>query len=366
MEPIADTAQHPLHPARDGAGRLLLTRHAEVVAAAVDPTLFSSAVSAHLQVPNGLDGDGHAAVRRALDPFFAPDALAPLVAQLARVAGELVARQSAHDAHFDAVADLGARFAVRGQALWLGWPEAIDDILLQWVADSRAAARGGDRTALAAAAERFDAIVRGILDDRRATPARDDVTGRLMAVRLDGGRRFTDAELVSVLRNWTGGDLSSLALCAGVIVHWLAAHPDEQRALAEAPDEELDAAIDEILRIDDPFVSNRRVATRDTVVGGCPVAAGEHVVLHWRHANRDPDAVPEPTVFRPAANAAANLVWGIGPHACPGRPLATAELRVLVRALLRAGTIIPEGEAVREIAPVAGFRTVPVRIVPHG
>jgi cytochrome P450 len=138
--------------------------------------------------------------------------------------------------------------------------------------------------------------------------------------------------------------------------------------LGEASDRELDAAIDEILRADDPFVSNRRVATRDALVEGCRVSAGDVVVLDWRAANRDPAAFENPDAHRPEAHAAANLVYGTGPHVCPGRGLSTLELRVLVRELLAAGTLELDVRhpATREEPPVAGFRTVPVRLVGRG
>lgn len=371
---MTDVEQLAEDTTRDAFGRLVVRRHADVVAAARDPELFSSAASAHLQVPNGLDGAAHASARRRLDPFFAPEELEPLAPRLEDLAADLVEPLAVSGATFDAV-ELGARYAVRAQSAWLGWPASLEDELLGWVARNRAATRSGDRARTARVAADFDRLVRGLLDERRAGDgpapggaAEPDVTARLMGQRDENGRAWTDEELVSILRNWTGGDLSSLALCVGVVVHWLAEHPEHQPHLASAPDAALDAALDEILRIDDPFVSNRRVATRDTSVSGCPVAAGDQVVLDWRAANRDPRAVGDPDAFDPEANAAHNLVWGTGPHVCPGRPLATLELRVLVRHLLGAGTVAldPAAPAEREAAPVAGYRTVPVRVVPAG
>ncbi|HEX6150264.1 MAG TPA: cytochrome P450, partial [Nocardioides sp.] len=67
--------------------------------------------------------------------------------------------------------------------------------------------------------------------------------------------------------------------------------------------------------------------------------------------------------FRPEQNAEHNLVFGIGPHVCPGRALTLMELRVAVVELL-AGTerLMPApGEApVRERPPVSGWAQVPV------
>jgi len=360
------SAEDPHAPDIDDQGRLVIRRHATVVAVAHDPETFSNRVSRHVHVPNGLDGEQHAAARRLLDPFLAPDEIDPLAPSLGRIARELLAELAADGATFDAVHELGGRYAVRAQSAWLGWRADLEDTLLDWVAENRAASRSRDGARIQRVADDFDRIVASLIAERRSAP-RDDVTARLMAVRTDEGRTLGDAELVSVLRNWTGGDLSSLALCAGIVLHWIAMHPAHTAHLAAASDAELDAAIDEILRLDDPFVSNRRSATRDAVVEGCRVAAGDTVVLDWRAANRDPAAFADPDAFDPHAHSDGNLVYGTGPHVCPGRHLATLELRVLVREVLSAGTLELDVRhpATREEAPVAGFRTVPVRLVPR-
>ncbi|HET7725158.1 MAG TPA: cytochrome P450, partial [Propionibacteriaceae bacterium] len=351
--------------AEDELGRAVLCRHADVVAAANDPATYSSRVSRFLQVPNGLDGEEHLAARALLDPFFAPSRMASLEPAVAAVARELVDAVP-YGSAVDAVGDLGARFAVRAQSVWLGWPRLLEDELLRWMDDNHAATRSGDADRTRAVAERFDAIIRRLVTARRGQDAPDDVTTELVRLRDGSGSRIPDEVLVSVLRNWTGGDLGSMALAAGVVVHRLATDPQLQDRLRTAPDKDVDAALDEILRIDDPFVANRRVLTTDVIVGGCPVAHGRHVVLNWTAANRDPAAFPEPERFDPEANAARNLVYGTGPHACPGRPLATLELRVLVRTLLSRGRLSPAAQpAERERPPLGGFSRVPVVLTPH-
>ncbi|HSN10852.1 MAG TPA: cytochrome P450, partial [Propionibacteriaceae bacterium] len=350
--------------AEDELGRPVLCRHADVVAAANDPVTYSSRVSRFLQVPNGLDGPEHRAARDLLDPFFAPDRMAALEPGVADVARELVEALS-YGSVVDAVGELGARFAVRAQSVWLGWPRSLEPELLGWMDDNHAATRSGDGDRTRAVAERFDAIIRRLVDARRGPDAPDDVTTELVRLRASDGSALSDETLVSVLRNWTGGDLGSMALAAGVVVHWLATHPDLQEHLREASDREVDGAIDEILRIDDPFVSNRRLVTADVVLGGCPVQHGRHVVLNWTAANRDPAVFRDPERYDPEGNAAHNLVYGTGPHRCPGRPLATLELRVLVRALLRRGRLSRAAEPVeRERPPLGGFSRVPVVLTP--
>ena len=118
-----------------------------------------------------------------------------------------------------------------------------------------------------------------------------------------------------------------------------------------------------MLRIDDPFVSNRRVTTAAVDVGGVRLPAGAPVKLHWTSANRDEGVFGDPDAFDPAGHAGDNLVYGVGRHACPGRVLATLELRIAVRTLLAGTTSItldPDRPAEREVAPVGGWARVPV------
>jgi len=356
----------PRYPVvRNTAGERVLLRHDLVTAAALDDATFSSGVSRHLQVPNGLDGDGHTAFRQVLDPFLSAEALAPFVPVFEQVAADL-ATSAPRGVSLDAVTDIGARFAVRGQSAWLGWPAELEERLVGWVAENHAATRSGDRLWTQDVAEAFDELILSVLEPRRAAAAGGepgDVTVELMRARVHG-RALTDDEIVSVLRNWTGGDLGSIALCVGVLVHHLASHPDLQdRLRAGVGDAEFDAVIDEILRIDDPFVSNRRITTCPVTLAGVEVPAGARVKLHWTSANRDEAVFGDPDDFDPEGHAAANLVYGVGRHACPGRLLATLELRIALRALLAATASIsldPERPAEREVAPVGGWASVPV------
>ncbi|MHA6512557.1 cytochrome P450 [Tessaracoccus sp. Z1128] len=355
----------PDHPVvRNVRGEWVLLRHADVVAAATDPVTFSSAVSAHVHVPNGLDGDAHRAARETLDRYVEPGALAPHEPAFREVARGLYAALP-RGVTVDAVRDIGFPFAVRAQSAWLGWPASLEDHLLDWMAANHAATRSGDRSRTAEVAAEFDAIIGSVLAPRRrlGDDAPDDITTALLRDEM-AGRPFTDEELVSVLRNWTGGDLGSIALCVGVVFAFLADHPDLQHRLRSGvSDEEIDAIVDEILRIDDPFTSNRRRTTCPVTIGGAEIPAGAVVKLHWTSANRDRAVFGDPDHFNPEGNAPRNLVYGTGPHMCPGRPLATVELRIGVQEALAATTWIewaPGAPAEREVTPVGGWAHVPV------
>lgn len=345
-------------------GRWVVLRHAEVVEAATDAETFSSAVTARRAIPNSLDGAEHAAYRTVVDRYFTDE----------RVAGEEPQCRAHAIALVDAlprgetvktVAGIGVPYAVRAQSAWLGWPPELEDDLVEWMRDNHAATRSGDRSWTREVAERFDAMIHALLKARRGTPA-SDVTAELMRDQVDG-RPLTEAEIVSILRNWTAGDLGSLATSVGVVVHFLAANPEiqrEVRTLVAAGDTAgVAASIEEILRIDDPFVSNRRITTRPVTLGGETIGAGEQVLLNWTAANRDPLVFGDPDRYDPEVNAASNLVFGIGPHVCPGRTLTLMELRVVLEELLGRTSLVSlatDRPAVRETPPMGGWARVPV------
>ena len=347
---------------QDGAWVAL--RHAEVVAAATDAEAFSSRVTTRRAIPNSLDGTDHAAYRTVVGRYLTDERVAREESQCRAHAAAIVDALP-RGVTVKSIADIGTPYAVRSQSSWLGWPSDLEEELVEWIRDNHAASRSGSRDAIMQVAERFDHMIRGLLEPRRDAPI-TDVTGELMGDTVDG-RPLTTEEIVSILRNWTAGDLGSLATSVGVLVHFLAAWTSTQRevrALVEADDHPaLVAAVEEILRIDDPFVSNRRVTTRMVSLGGEVIAEGEQVVLNWTAANRDPLVFGDPNRYNPAENAPHNLVFGIGPHVCPGRALTLMELRVMLEELLARTSWIepaPDRPSVRETPPVGGWARVPV------
>lgn len=375
----AQRAEAPL--ARTPEGTWVVLGHEEVVAVATDDRRFSSAASRFRQVPNGLDGEEHAAFRAVLDPFFAPQRMRALESTVRAVAAELVEELmmdvGAAGTEIDAVSALGAVFAVRAQTAWLGWPVELEPALLQWMIDNHQASRSRELARTAEVAERFDALIRSIIEPRRAAGDRapEDVTAELMRLRvplpdpeLPGStdRPLQEAELVSILRNVTGGDLGSIALCTGVLLAAVAGAPALAARLRTGSYAEAAAIVDELLRIDSPFVSNRRVTTCPVTLAGQEIGEGEQVLIHWTSANRDERRFWDPDQLDPEGHAAQNLVYGIGRHVCPGRRLATLELVVLLQEVLRAAEVhAAETAGEREVAPVGGWAHAPVVLTPR-
>jgi cytochrome P450 len=131
-----------------------------------------------------------------------------------------------------------------------------------------------------------------------------------------------------------GGIETTEGMIANVILHLLA-HP-EQRALVEEQPALMARAIEESLRLEPAAAQVDRYATRDTILGGADVAAGDLVMVSLAGANRDPQTFADPDRFDVRrANAHLHLAFAQGPHVCLGMHLARIETHAALRGLFR-------------------------------
>ena len=179
---------------------------------------------------------------------------------------------------------------------------------------------------------------RAQLDDRKANPRDDDLITDLLNTRVDG-------ELVS--EDYVMG-VCNLMLVAGIDTTWsaigsslwhLAQHPEHRRQLREQP-EIWPMAIEELLRAYSP-VTMARIVDRDTEFQGCPMQAGDRVLMSFPAANRDPRQFENPDDVILDREHNRHVAFGAGIHRCAGSNLARLELRVALQTWMER---IPEFE----------------------
>lgn len=198
--------------------------------------------------------------------------------------------------------------------------------------------------------------------DRRAQPS-GDVLSLIANGQLDGCP-LTQQQLDNTfaLLIVAGNETTRQAIALGVLA--FAEHQDQWELLRREPGL-LENAVDEVLRYTSPVWHFRRTATRDAVLNGTSVAAGEKVVVWFAAANRDSAAFPDPHRFDITRPRDEHATFGrSGPHFCLGAHLARLELKVLLEELLgRVARIELAGEPRRLRSNFTnGLKSLPVRV----
>lgn len=170
---------------------------------------------------------------------------------------------------------------------------------------------------------------------RRLRACREEPNDTLASDIANGtvnGEKLSEEEAVSILNllymaghRSTAGGMQAAVLALGK-------SPELQEQLRANP-KLIPTAIEEALRLEAPVQTLPRHATRDTVIGGRQIKAGDQVCPVYASANLDPEAFPEPGTYdierRPA-----HFTFGRGIHQCAGAQLARMQIRVLVEELL--------------------------------
>jgi len=169
---------------------------------------------------------------------------------------------------------------------------------------------------------------------RRNAPPQDDVVNAILTAQIEG-RPITDHEIQGLLTLLFFGGLDTTAGTLGNVMIRFCKEPDIPRLLREDPSL-VTQAVEEMLRLDTPFITIGRTAMRDTEVNGVPIPKGKRVLIHWGSANRDESefgAAAEQFDLHRTPNR--HIAFGAGVHRCVGSNLARMNLRIAVGELAR-------------------------------
>ena len=123
------------------------------------------------------------------------------------------------------------------------------------------------------------------------------------------------------------------------VARLLMEHPDQLAYLVDHP-QHIEAAIEEILRYNTPFICMRRTAIQDVELGGQSIRKGDKVILHYSTVNHDETVFgADATTFnihRAINGDVAKQLrsFGIGQHFCIGSHLARMELHVMFKEII--------------------------------
>ncbi|WP_369032542.1 cytochrome P450 [Streptomyces adonidis] len=280
-----------------------------------------------LWIPEMLDPPQHTDWRRLLGKHFSPKAATADEPKIRRIAGDLV--DGLKGAGSADVLDAFARqFPTRIFMDLMGLPEEDLGQFLHWTHDllhlTYSEDPDGQRqlAAMNAVSDYFDEQIAL----RREAP-RDDLLSEAMTWTIDG-EKISDRDMHAFCVLFFQAGFDTVPISVGWAFYHLATHPEQRRAIVADPSL-ISTAVEEILRVYSPVVPARK-ATRDVEIGGCPVRAGDMVMLPVAVTNRDPERYENPLEVDLHRKTTNHIAFGSGPHRCLGSHLARLELNVAI------------------------------------
>jgi cytochrome P450 len=283
-------------------------------------------------IPLSVDPPRHSKYRKILDPLFAPKRMDAIEADVAARANHFI------DAFIDdGQCNFTEQYAEQfPSAVFLGlmglpWSELDtllrlrDGILRPGDAstepEKRLAVQRATGTEIYAY---FDACL-----DERQRSRTDDILSHFLDAEIDGDRLTRD-DILDICFLFLIAGLDTVSDSLTCFFAFLATHQGHRQSLVDNP-ALIPSAVEELLRWETPVPTVPRMATRDTELAGCPVAAGTFVTVSVGAANVDPAEFDSPTEIRFDREVNRHLAFGGGVHRCLGSHLARRELRVTLR-----------------------------------
>jgi cytochrome P450 len=182
-----------------------------------------------------------------------------------------------------------------------------------------------------AAFQDISAFLTAEVAKRRSNPT-DDLITHLAEAEIDGDR-LSEREVVLTTATFVMAGVESLSSFMSVFALNLHDHPDARRRLTADPSL-IAPAIEESLRFNTSAQRFKRVATRDTMLHGETVHAGDKVALAFGSGNRDHRKFPDPDRFDIDRRPQGHLGFGSGKHFCLGSQMARLVTEVAMRRFL--------------------------------
>jgi len=215
--------------------------------------------------------------------------------------------------------------AVAGHAL--GIPEPMHDDMQRWCDELLHSTwptmgRTERGEGIEGAFPEFAAAIDSLIAERRdagGEPA--DLLGVMVQTRADDGWRIPEQHVRTLTINILAGSLST-SYMVGNLLYRFVTHVADFAAVLASDRALVPVAVEESLRHEAPVAFLFRRAVGDTSLSGCPVHAGEHIMMGIASANRDDGVFPDASSFRlDRSGRPEHLAFGAGAHLCLGNHL---------------------------------------------
>jgi len=399
FSPVVTADPHPayralrgLGPVRDDANNVwLLARHADVLDALHQPTVFSSEggfgefLAGRIGPSGGSERAGvlgfdriggarlmiasdppdHTALRRIVSRPFTKRRIAEWEEMAARLTATLVdqlVERIRDEGSADFTKELAVPLPVTLIAEILGVPPSMMADFRRW-SDALVGTLAAeiDVAGVGADLAEMSAFFFSVAEQRRQDPE-DDLISAIAAATPDGEQLSTmEVVLFCILLLVAGNETTTNLL--GNLQHAFWDHPDQWRRLRDDPSLAA-AAVEEGLRYCGPVQALFRRTTQDCVLGGVEIPVEANVGVLFAAANRDESVFEDPDRYVIGRPGGEHVAFGHGIHYCLGAQLARLETRVVLEALAERGIdLVSGGPSVRTANTVLqGYTSIPVAV----
>ena len=341
--------RHAMAVCRPAEGLLFTARYQETASAFRNAKSFSSAGDMRapgVVVPDDerflgeLDAPLHPRIRRILLRGFTP--AAALAAEAwTRSAVTTRLQAIARDGGGDLMDSVAIPLPGSVAAHALGIPDEMHEQVMQWCNDLLHSTwpTTGQTERGAGIEASFPELSEAIDDQiRQRKEAEPEETADLLAVMVHtttpDGWRIPEAHVRTLAINILAGSLSASYMIGNLLFRYLS-EPDGFARTIQEDRSKIPAAVEESLRLEPPVLFMFRHATEDGELEGCPILAGDHLMLSIASANRDEQEYPQAEAFRlDRRDGPEHLAFGAGPHLCLGNHLTRMVGRVVLEEMI--------------------------------
>ena len=284
-------------------GSWLPTRYEDVVALAQEYEVFTSRGILVMPPPPGQaegayggvaappitsDPPDHHWHRRLILPVFAPQAVAKYEQGTKDLCNALI-DEFIDKGTADAAADYAQHIPVRVISTMLGVPFDMEEEFTDWVRGVLENMHDLERRKRSRQSiiEFFLAQV----EDRKKNPRDNDLITELLNTEVEG-KKVPIEYVLGVCNLMLVAGIDTTWSAIGSVMWHMAQHPEHRKQLREN-DDLWPTAIEELLRVYAP-VTMARIVDRDIEFQGCPMKAGDRVLMAFPAANRDPRQFENP------------------------------------------------------------------------
>jgi pimeloyl-[acyl-carrier protein] synthase len=282
-----------------------------------------------------LNPPDHTRVRSLVNKAFTPKVIQELRPQIQTIADELIILAEAKGS-IDLMADYAFPLPIAVIGFMLGIPMTDREHLKHW-SDHLVGLVGGMRDVFSLmragkAIEELADYLRPLIEARRKQP-KDDLMSVLVQAEEEGTKLNTDELVSNCILLLVAGHETTVNLIGNAALN-LFRHPDQLRLLQERP-ELITPVIDEVLRFESPVQTAPRLTSKDVVLGGQAIKAGEMIWMLLGSSNRDPEQFENPDRFDISRGKCKHLAFSEGIHRCVGASLAETEGQIAIETLFR-------------------------------